>query len=298
MSDPQPAILAPVPPHGRFLTFDLAPGGDARRVRDALARLHRDADARASMPIVGIGEPLVRALGATIPALRPFPALVGAGASFPSTQGALWLALGGDDPGALLHAARALVATLGDDLRLSEDVASFVYDGGRDLSGYEDGTENPRDERAREVAIASGDAPGLAGGSFVAVQRWVHELGRLEALTPSERDHVFGRSRATNEELADAPASAHVKRTAQESFEPPAFMLRRSMPWGSVDEHGLYFVAYGATLDPFERALRRMVGLDDGVVDALLRFSSARSGGYYWCPPLADGQLALTAVGG
>jgi putative iron-dependent peroxidase len=112
------------------------------------------------------------------------------------------------------------------------------------------------------------------------------------------RDHVVGRSRRTNEELADAPASAHVKRTAQESFDPPAFMLRRSMPYGTVREHGLYFVAFGATLDPFERALRRMAGLDDGIVDGLLGFSRAASGGYYWCPPLGEnGRLDLGAIG-
>jgi putative iron-dependent peroxidase len=107
-----------------------------------------------------------------------------------------------------------------------------------------------------------------------------------------------GRSRRTNEELADAPPSAHVKRTAQESFDPPAFMLRRSMPYGTVHEHGLYFVAFGATLDAFERALRRMAGLDDGIVDGLLGFSHAVSGGYYWCPPLGDdGRLDLRALG-
>ena len=69
------------------------------------------------------------------------------------------------------------------------------------------------------------------------------------------------------------------------------------MPWGTVHEHGLYFVAYGASLDPFERVLRRMAGLDDGVVDGLTRFTRAVSGGYYFCPPLKDGALDLRALG-
>ena len=103
--------------------------------------------------------------------------------------------------------------------------------------------------------------------------------------------------RSSNEELPDAPASAHVKRTAQESFDPPAFMLRRSLPWGGAGEQGLYFVAYGATLDAFERALGRMAGREDGVVDALLSFTRALSGGYYWCPPLREGRLDLSRLG-
>ena len=74
-------------------------------------------------------------------------------------------------------------------------------------------------------------------------------------------------------------------------------MLRRSMPWGDVREHGLYFVAYAASLDPFERVLRRMTGLDDGIVDGLLRFTRPISGGYYWCPPLAGERLDLRALG-
>jgi len=62
-------------------------------------------------------------------------------------------------------------------------------------------------------------------------------------------------------------------------------------------EHGLYFVAYVAALDQFERVLRRMAGLDDGVVDGLLRFSRAATGGFYWCPPLEGGRLDLRALG-
>jgi putative iron-dependent peroxidase len=119
----------------------------------------------------------------------------------------------------------------------------------------------------------------------------------MAQLSSSARDAVVGRRKDTNEELADAPLSAHVKRAAQESFEPAAFMLRRSMPYGSVSEHGLYFVAYGKSLDAFERVLRRMAGLEDGVTDGLSQFTRAVSGGYYWCPPLkADGHLDLSAI--
>jgi putative iron-dependent peroxidase len=282
----QPAILAAPTPAGRFLTLGLAPGADARDVAARLAALPLD-DRLVVGPgdrlVVGLGEPLVRALGRAVDGLRAFPELVGPGGTFPSTQGALWCFLGGTDPGEILHRGRRLVARLGDGVRVDEDLASFVYAEGRDLSGYEDGTENPKDARAREVAFGAG-----SGGSFVATQKWVHDLAGFERLTPTARNHVIGRDVASNEELADAPASAHVKRAAQESYEPPAFILRRSMPWGDVRAHGLYFVAYGASLDPFERILRRMAGLEDGLPDALLTMSRAVTGGYFWCPPVVE----------
>ncbi|MDH4097464.1 MAG: Dyp-type peroxidase [Nitrospira sp.] len=97
-------------------------------------------------------------------------------------------------------------------------------------------------------------------------------------------------------ELA-APASAHVKRSAQESFDLPAFMVRRSMPWATAQEQGLEFIAYVESLDRFERVLRRMAGLDDGIVDGLFTFSRPLTGGYYWCPPVTRGRLNLSYLG-
>ena len=73
--------------------------------------------------------------------------------------------------------------------------------------------------------------------------------------------------------------------------------LRDFLPWGGAAEHGLYFVAFGESLDRFERVLGRMSGRDDGVVDALLSFTRALSGGYYWCPPVRGGRLDLRALG-
>lgn len=247
--------------------------------------------------VVGLGEPFLQALGRSLDGLRAFRPLVGPGGAFPSTQADLWSFLGGSDAGTVLHRARTLAAGLAGAFTVAEEVPSFVFDGGRDLSGYEDGTENPKDQRAIEVAVVPGERPGISGGSFVAVQRWAHDLHALERMPPQERDHVIGRALATNEEIADAPASSHVKRAAQESFAPDAFMVRRSMPWGDRQSHGLYFVAYGKTLDPFERVLSRMAGLEDGIPDALLRFTRPLTGGCYFCPPLREGRLDLRVLG-
>jgi len=244
--------------------------------------------------VVGLGGPLVAALGGSVPGLRSFPALQHPGGSVPVTQADVWLNVRGDSPGVVFERLRAVMKTMPAGLVFVEDVATFLYRGGRDLTGYEDGTENPKEEAAVAAALVA-EGP-FAGGSFVAVQRWQHDLGAFEQMSPLARDHSIGRSLAENVELADAPESAHVKRAAQESFSPPSFMLRRSMPWGGAEAQGLYFVAYGADLDRYERVLRRMAGQEDGVVDALFDWSRPLTGGYYWCPPVREGRLDLTGV--
>jgi putative iron-dependent peroxidase len=289
----QPGILAAPPPVGLSLTYRLAPEADARA---ALGRLRDEIDPRTA--VAGIGEPFVRALGAGagVAGLRGFPALSGAGIAVPSTQQALWLFLRGEDRGQLFDQRRRLMDRLAPDLVLADEVETFVYAGGRDLTGYEDGTENPKDAAAVEAALVKGGAH-LAGGSFVAVQRWRHDLARFRSFGVERQDHTIGRRHSDNEEIGDAPPSAHVKRTAQESFDPPAFMVRRSMPWVTGSAQGLEFIAYGASLDLYERVLRRMLGLEDGVVDAMFSFTRPVTGGYYWCPPVAGTRLDLAALG-
>ena len=286
----QPAIFEPVPAVGTALVFDIDPGVDPR---PGLVGLRGEpADGKVTL---GLGEPLVLALGAQakVPALRAFPALSGVGVAFPSTQGALWTFVRGEERGEVLDRAMTIQRKLGAGWRLLEEVDAFRYRGGRDLTGYEDGTENPKGDLAVEAAVITSGAVGLRGGSFCAVQRYVHDLARWNGYDVARRDAIIGRRSDTNEEIADAVASAHVKRSAQESFDPPAFMLRRSMPWGTLREHGLYFVAFVESLDRFERVLRRMAGLDDGQLDGLLGVTRALSGGYYFCPPMHQDGVDL-----
>jgi putative iron-dependent peroxidase len=191
----------------------------------------------------------------------------------------------------------AVTEAVGGSFRLDEEVDTFKYGSGLDLTGFEDGTENPKGDAAIRAALVSGRGPGLDGGSFVAAQRYQHDLKRFHALPVAAQSLVLGRQRESNHEIDDAPATAHIKRTAQESFDPPAFMVRRSMPWGGVTDHGLYFVAFVESLDRYERVLRRMAGIEDGVVDALLSYTRPLSGGYYFCPPMRNGALDLACLG-
>ena len=286
----QGLLATPVPAHARHLFFALQSPEALPAVLDAL--LPR---VDGQNLIVGIGAPLVKALGRDIPGLRAFPQL-DAAVENPSTQHALWLWLRGNERGDLLLQAHALEQVLAPAMRLADSVDGFLHRGGHDLTGYEDGTENPVDQDAVEAAIVAGGQPGLAGSSFAAFQLWKHDLEYFKALPQADQDNIIGRRLSDNEELDDAPASAHVKRTAQESFEPEAFMVRRSVAWTDSRGAGLAFIALGHSLDAFEVQLRRMSGLEDGIIDALYRFSRPLTGGYYWCPPMAASGLDLSAL--
>jgi putative iron-dependent peroxidase len=285
----QSGILQGPPAHGRSLTFRMAlksdPGAALKRMRDGCS---------GSWAIVGLGEALVLALGAKVSGLRPFPAMSGPAATVPSIPQALWILVDGKDRSETVDRSQALVELLSPDFLLEESVDTFTYAGGRDLTDYEDGTENPKGDNAIKAAIVPDG--NLKGSSFVAIQRWVHDLLHFRAHTPDECDAIIGRCRKTNEELSEAPASAHVKRSAQESFDPPAFMLRRSMPWSTGHQHGLEFIAFGHSFDAYEAVMRRMAGLEDGLAEALFRFSRPINGAYYWCPPMAGDRLDFTAL--
>lgn len=289
----QPGILAPIPAHARYLSLDLRAGVDPR---PALRTLAREADGRHC--VVGIGPSLAAALGASIDGLREIAVPAEARVALPVTPAALWLWLRGDEPGALLLAGRHWAGKLAPAFELQQSLVAFRHEDGRDLTGYEDGTENPQGQAALSTAFVQGRGAGRDGASFVAVQQWQHALERFEALSTEAQDHAIGRRRSDNEELDDAPPSAHVQRTAQESFDPEAFVLRRSMPWLDGAGCGLLFAAFGASLDAFEAQLRRMSGAEDGITDALFGFTRPLTGAAFWCPPRRPGGgLDLRALG-
>jgi putative iron-dependent peroxidase len=292
MSSPQPGILERIPRAARYLSFDLR---DGERVAEALRRLAKAADGKTC--VVGLGEPALGALGHSIEGLRPFPRYFGPGFEVPATQSGLWCWLRGEDRGELVLRSREIQHLLAGGFDIAGVIDAFRYGTGRDLTGYEDGTENPKGKKAVDAAISDAGKAGLRGSSFVAVQQWVHDLERFNSMPAKRQDDAIGRRRRDNKELAGAPASAHVKRTAQESFHPEAFVLRRSMPWADATGAGFVFVAFGRSLDAFEAQLKRMAGAEDGIADALFTFTKPVTGAYYWCPPTRNRRLDLRAIG-
>jgi len=289
----QPGTLQPIPTQARYLSCQLHVGASSQAIQAVLRELATFADGEAT--VVGLGDSLVRALGAQVPGLKSFPHIEGALVKLPATPIDLLIWLRGMDRGDLLLRSRQLQTLLAPAFELRAITDAFSHQTNRDLSGYEDGTENPKGDDALAAALVA-EGP-LAGSSFLAVQRWRHQLSHFAAMPELQRDHTFGRAHHNNEELDDAPASAHVKRTAQEDFEPAAFVLRRAMPWAEGNEGGSMFTAFGRSFDAYEALLRRMSGAEDGVTDALFSFTEPETGAYFWCPPVHQGQIDLRAVG-
>jgi len=288
----QPGILDAVPPQGRHLFFTLKLGADPST---ALINLQKSTDG--SRIVVGFGFSLIQALDKKIPTMRHFPSQTAPGVEIPSTPFALWCWIRDEDKGEILHITRLFKRLLGGAFQLEKVVDTFRYGDGRDLTGYEDGTENPQGDAMMETTMVETQSPKLVGSSFAVVQQWVHDLDKFQAMPQDEQDNTIGRRKSDNEELEHAPESAHVKRTAQESFSPEAFMLRRSMPWSEQDKEGLMFVAFAKSFEPFEAQLSRMIGEEDGIIDALFKFTRPISGSYFWCPPVNGSELNLTALG-
>lgn len=275
----QPGILADLPDHSRYLELRLSgvPSSAAARLRSLCP---------GDRFVVGLGADLAERMDSAIDGLVGFPAMRHGELSIPSTQSDLWLWVRGDSADAVAAVADDLIEQLQGDFEVLRATQGFKHDGGRDLTGYEDGTENPQGEAAEAAAIRD-------GSSFVAVQQWRHDMDGFGKLSRDAQDDIIGRRRDTNEEF-DAPASAHVKRTAQEDFAPEAFVVRRSSPWQDESGCGLMFVAFGCSFYAFDAQMRRMIGLDDGIVDGVFTISMPITGSYFWCPPLdAEGRLDL-----
>lgn len=300
----QAAILIDHPAFGHHLAFDIrhADGiaDPAKAVRDTLGQLAAIADGEKIA--IGIGLSLVQLLGTQVEGLKSHPQISAHGLDTPSTPRALWCWLRADDQGELLFLARKIRSLLAPAFECSESQNLFLYTPQqRDLSGFVDGTENPKDAEAINAAVASNMGPGLDGGSYLVVQKWLHDFAALDAIAAEGTaaiDAVMGRDRASDEELEDKPAASHVARTDQESFGRPAKIIRRNMPWANDDlEGGTLFMGFGRSFDAFELQWQRMLGLEDGITDALFRFTRPLTGAYYWCPPMANGKLDLRALG-
>ncbi len=292
MHTAQHGILADETKLARYLVFSI---DSEDEITQALEDLVANIDTHTT--VVGMGASLLACLGKSIPGLHAMPAQTAAGIDMPSTPMALWCWLRGTDRGELFHRARDIENLLAPAFMLEDVIDAFQYDNNHDLTGYEDGTENPQGEEAINAAIVQNAGAGLNGSSYVAFQQWLHDFDIFDEMTTAQQDNTIGRHISDNEEFDEAPESAHVKRAAQESFQPEAFMLRRSMPWSEGDSGGLVFVSFAASLQPFEAVMNRMLGNEDGIRDALFDFTRPVNGAYFWCPPVSNGILDLRALG-
>jgi len=291
MNQFQTGILQPIPAQACYLHFEVNKESGAQAIIANLKTINIENS------VIGLGQSILSHIGTSISGMKSASGQSANDITIPSTQVDLWCWLRGDDRGELLHRARQICQQLSSSFILKSTVDAFCYADCRDITGYIDGTENPEDDEAVAAAIVASDDASLSGSSFVAVQRWRHDLDRFESFSQKHQDDIIGRRRSDNVEFEGSPDSAHVKRTAQESFEPEAFMLRRSMPWKEGLETGLMFVAFATSFYSFEAQLNRMLGNEDGITDGLFEFSEVLESTYYWCPPVDDNnRLMLSAL--
>lgn len=272
----QPGILAELPSHGIYATLDVK-AGMLEHAKLVIKELVIDP----SRLVVGLGSRLCQQS-------LCFSGMDGK-VSVPSTPTDLWLWFYGEELSELHITCQQVLAQLSVAFENLQITHGFKYQEGRDLTGYEDGTENPHDEAA-QLAVTNTHK---TGGSFAAVQKWQHDLAFFKGQQQSVQDNTIGRRLSDNEELDGAPASAHVKRTAQESYDPEGFMVRRSMPYQENGHAGLMFVAFMHSSALFTAMMQRMTGAQDGIVDGLFSFSRPLTGAFYWCPPIENHLLQL-----
>jgi porphyrinogen peroxidase len=297
---PQFGIFAQGTHAHHFLEFDLTPEVTPEQAVSAFRELRTpDVSAGGVNLVLAFGARLWRAVApdAAPPDLAPFQPIKGKDRrGAPATQHDAWLWISGAAPDVTWHSARAAVLAVGDAAALAAEQEGFTYQGGRDITGFIDGTANPQVRLAADVAIVPPGRPG-AGGSHVLSMCWVHDLVAFDRLSIDEQQRVIGRTKPDSEELApaDRPDTARISRVQTRVGGRELEIFRRSVPYGTAREHGLNFVAFSAERSRYDRMLACMFGNDpDGVRDRLTDFSRPVSGAYYFAPSLN----ALNALAG
>jgi len=221
--------------------------------------------------------------------LHPFRELRAGARHAPSTPGDLLFHIRAKRMDLCFELATHIMDELGDAVTVADEVHGFRYFDARDLLGFVDGTENPQGEVAREAAIIGNEDPGFRGGSYVIVQKYLHDLKSWNALPVEMQERIIGRRKLSDIELSDSekPAYAHNALTNIEENGVQLQILRDNMPFGKPGhgEFGTYFIGYCRTPRVTETMLQNMfLGNPAGNYDKLLDFSKAVTGSLFFVP--------------
>jgi putative iron-dependent peroxidase len=295
--EPQP-VLAPLTAAAIFLVLTINPGGEAV-TRDLLsdwAGLQRAVGFRNPGPplacVAGVGsQAWDRLFAGPRPAeLHPFCELTGTVHRAVSTPGDLLFHVRHERMDLCFEFVTQVMSRLAGAATVVDEVHGFKYFDERDLLGFVDGTENPVGREAGEAALTGDADPGFAGGSYVIVQKYVHNLAAWNALAVEDQEKAIGRSKLSDIEMADdvKPANSHVAlNTIVGPDGQERSILRANMPFGEVGrgEFGTYYIGYAATPSVTEQMLVNMfVGNPPGNYDRILDFSTAVTGSLYFAP--------------
>ena len=278
------------------LTVDAGAEDDVRDLLADVAGLSRSVGFR--IPdgeltcVVGIGSDLWDRLfsGPRPAGLHPFPALSGPRHTAVSTPGDLVFHLRARRMDLCFELAGQLADRLAGRATVVDETHGFKYFDERDLLGFVDGTENPTGRSAFAAATIGAEDPDFAGGSYLIVQKYLHDLGAWNALPVEAQESAVGRTKLTNIELPDdvKPADSHVAlNVITDENGTELKIVRDNMPFGRIGEgeFGTYFIGYSATPAVTERMLTNMfIGDPPGNTDRILNFSTAITGTLFFIP--------------
>jgi porphyrinogen peroxidase len=292
------AILSRITEAAIFLTLTVDSGAEDG-VRDLLSDvsgLRRSVGFRIPEGeltcVVGVGASVWdRLFGAPRPAgLHPFPEFAGARHSAPSTPGDLLFHIRAHRLDLCFELAQRLTDRLTGHARVVDEVHGFRSFDERDLLGFVDGTENPEGAAALAAVLIGDEDPQFAGGSYVVVQKYLHDLEGWDALPVEEQERAMGRTKLNDIELPDEmkPANSHVAlNTILDEDGEQRQIVRFNMPFGRVGagEFGTYFIGYASSPEVIEQMLTNMfIGKPPGNHDRILDFSTAVTGNLFFVP--------------
>lgn len=220
--------------------------------------------------------------------LHPFREIVGVHRAV-ATPGDLLFHIRATHMDLCFELAAQIMSRIGEAASVADEVHGFKYFDERDLLGFVDGTENPVDQAALDATIVGDEDAAFTGGSYVIVQKYLHDLKAWNALPVEQQERIVGRHKLSDIELADEakPTYAHNVLTSIEENGEALEIVRDNMPFGDVGkgEFGTYFIGYARSPARIERMLQNMfVGLPPGNHDRLLDFSRAVTGTLFFVP--------------
>ena len=249
----------------------------------------RNPDRRLSC-VMGFGSPAWDSLfGQPRPAeLHPFREIKGVHHAV-STPGDILFHIRATHMDLCFELATQIMCRIGEVATAVDEVHGFKYFDERDLLGFVDGTENPVDQDAMDATIIGDEDPAFTGGSYVIVQKYLHDMAAWNALPVERQETIIGRRKLSDIELDDdakAPYAHNVLTSIEENGQ-ALEIVRDNMPFGEVGkgEFGTYFIGYARSPARIERMLDNMfVGLPPGNYDRLLDFSTAVTGSLFFVP--------------
>jgi porphyrinogen peroxidase len=293
------AVAAPLTRAAIFVVATLNPGSENRAtVRSlcgdlaALVRAVEFRDLEGGLScVIGFGsEAWDRLFGAPRPAeLHPFREIRAGSRHAVSTPGDLLFHIRAKRMDLSFELTTQIMARLGNAVSSVDEVQGFRYFDDRDLMGFVDGTENPRGAAAADAVVIGDEDANFSSGSYVIVQKYLHDLGAWNALSTEAQERIIGRTKLSDIELDDSvkPTSAHNALTTIVEDGKEVKILRDNMPFGrpSVGEFGTYFIGYSRSPRTIELMLENMfVGRPPGNYDRLLDFSRAVTGNLFFVP--------------